>query len=148
MIYLASPYTHDDPAVEQLRYTAAARMTACLIGLGAHCYSPIVYGHHLVEFGIPGTWDAWEAHDKHMLSLSDHVRVLMLPGYESSVGIERELCYAQELGKAIYYIEPLEGTMDSECNMTSKPAASLWGGPCAEGCAASVFPRCWRMIVE
>jgi hypothetical protein len=42
MIYLASPFTHDDPAVRQQRFEAACRAAAILISQGKTVFSPIM----------------------------------------------------------------------------------------------------------
>ena len=47
MIYVASPYTHEDPAVREERYLAALRYTAKLLANKRWCFSPIVHCHDL-----------------------------------------------------------------------------------------------------
>ena len=45
MIYLASPYTHDDPNVERERYESVCTVCAKFARLGKHVYSPIAHWH-------------------------------------------------------------------------------------------------------
>ena len=59
MIYLASPYSHPDPAVRKERFHAACQARAELIRAGWIVFSPIVHSHPLVEHGVPTTWDFW-----------------------------------------------------------------------------------------
>jgi hypothetical protein len=127
MIYLASPYTHSEPEVMRRRCVAVSRVAAYMISRGRHVYSPIAYGHHLTAYGIPGTWEAWEEHDKHMICLSDHVQVLMLPGYKESKGIDREVAYAAELGKTVFYTAPWESMIDENGNLTDQSEATIVG---------------------
>lgn len=45
MIYLASPYSHPDPAVEELRFEAACEAACKLMQQGHHVFSPIAHTH-------------------------------------------------------------------------------------------------------
>lgn len=84
MIYLASPYSHADPAVREARYRAACRATAALLKAGLVVFSPIVHSHPLVAFALPTGWDFWERIDRAYLARCDEVVVLMLDGWEES----------------------------------------------------------------
>ena len=94
MIYLASPYSHPDRTIEQLRYKAAARVTAKLITRGQIVYSPIVHSHVLAtEYGVPNTHEIWMPHCLAMLERADNLFVLMLDGWEQSKGVREELAW-------------------------------------------------------
>ena len=56
MIYLASPYSHPDPAIREARFDAACRVTAEQIRAGQPVFAPVVMGHPLVRYGLPGDW--------------------------------------------------------------------------------------------
>jgi len=56
MIYLASPYTSDDPAVRQQRFEAACRAAAAMIRQGQTVFSPIAHSHAICAFGVPLDW--------------------------------------------------------------------------------------------
>lgn len=62
MIYLASPYTHPDPAVRQRRFDAACRAAAQMIRAGSMVFSPVVHSHPLTHYGLPFDWRAWAKH--------------------------------------------------------------------------------------
>lgn len=49
LIYLASPYSHEDASVRQERYEIVSRVTALLISRGYVVFSPIAYSHPLNE---------------------------------------------------------------------------------------------------
>jgi nucleoside 2-deoxyribosyltransferase len=104
MIYLASPYSHPDPSVREQRFRAACRATAALLRAGEVVFSPIVHSHALVEFELPTAWSYWERFDRTYLERCDEVVVLMLDGWEDSVGVREEIGIARALGKPVRYL--------------------------------------------
>lgn len=105
MIYLASPYSHPDPAVRERRFRAACQAAAALVRDGHAVFSPIAHSHALVEHGLPMDWSFWEVHDRHHLRHCDEVVVLMLIGWEASVGVREEVRIACEMNKPVRYID-------------------------------------------
>jgi hypothetical protein len=105
MIYLASPYSHPDPAVREQRFRAACRAVAELLLAGEHVFSPIVHSHPLVDYALPLTWAFWAGIDRAFLERSDELVVLMLDGWAHSVGVREELRIARELGKPVRFLE-------------------------------------------
>ena len=71
MIYLASPYSHPDTAVRELRFREACRAAAELIRRGHAVFSPIAHGHSISLAGLPTGWAFWEPFDRLMLQLSE-----------------------------------------------------------------------------
>ena len=108
MIYVASPYSHPDPAVREARFRAACRATAALVQSGQAVFSPIVHGHQLTAHGLPADWKFWEPFDHEHLKRSDEVVVLMLDGWRESVGVQAEIRLARELGIPVRYLAPME----------------------------------------
>jgi nucleoside 2-deoxyribosyltransferase len=106
MIYLAAPYSHPDPAVREQRFRAACAATAKLLRAGQVAFAPIVHSHPLVAYGLPTGWDFWERCDREHLRRCDEVLVLMLEGWQESVGVQAEIRIATELGKAVRFLEP------------------------------------------
>ena len=104
MIYLCSPYTSDDPAVRQRRSEAACRAAAELIRRGHEVFSPIAHSHAICAFGVPLDWRFWSRHDRRYLEACDEVAVLMLDGWQQSVGVQAEATIARELGKPVTYL--------------------------------------------
>jgi len=106
MIYLASPYTHEDQAIRELRAEqgniAAGRL---MIATGECIYSPIAHGHAVYKSHgeLPLNWEFWQGQCFPMLDLCDSMAVLMLEGYENSVGIMAEVNYIKNLGKEVTY---------------------------------------------
>jgi nucleoside 2-deoxyribosyltransferase len=104
MIYLASPYMHNDPAIREQHFRAACQATAALIRAGDVVFSPIVHSHPLVAHGLPTEWAFWEAIDHEHIARCDEVIVLKLDGWEQSVGVQSETRITRELGKPVRYL--------------------------------------------
>ncbi len=105
LIYLASPYSDNDPAVVEARYAAALQVVRSLLARGRLVYSPIVYGHVIsADGGVPTTWETWAAFDSEVLSRCDMVYVLMLPGWMASRGVRAEIREAERLGIPVRYV--------------------------------------------
>ena len=102
LIYLASPYSHDDPAVRVLRYEDACVACAALMRAGVTVISPIASSHAIAELGgIAGSWEQWRDLDLRLLDACDAVWVLTLDGWEKSAGVAAEIDYAEAHGKPV-----------------------------------------------
>jgi hypothetical protein len=104
MIYLASPYSHPDPAVREQRYAAALLFTAQQLSEGIAIFSPIVYGHQLsIVHSFPTDAKSWASFNDDMLDICDRLWVLKLDGWEQSVGVAEEIRQAKALDLPISY---------------------------------------------
>ncbi|WP_417851063.1 DUF1937 family protein [Thalassoglobus sp.] len=108
MIYLASPYSHEDQSVRELRFHAACRVTADLIRHGQAVYSPVVHAHPLTKQNLPTDWSFWKSIDEELLGYCDALLVLQLDGWKESVGVQAEIVIAQQFGKPIWYHNPAD----------------------------------------
>ncbi len=108
MMYLASPYSHVDPAVREQRFTIATRVAAQLIRAGHQVFSPISHSHPIAANGVPSDWTSWEAFDRRMLEACDELVVLMLDGWRESRGVQAEIDLAIEMDLPIRYLRPDE----------------------------------------
>ncbi len=68
MIYLASPYSHPDQAVERLRFEAVCQAAATLMRHGLSIFSPIAHSHPIARFGLPTDWAFWEHYNRDFLA--------------------------------------------------------------------------------
>lgn len=106
LIYLASPYSHPDPAVQEQRFEAVAREAARMMAEGQFVYSPIAHTHPIAKFGeLPKGFDFWEAYDAHLISLCTELVVLKLEGWDQSKGVAAEIKIAQALNIPVTYRE-------------------------------------------
>jgi hypothetical protein len=106
MIYLASPYTHDDPIIRSSRVEAARQMAELLMfKLKLPVFSPIVYGdalrHEATDFAT------WRPINDSMIINCTGVMVLEIDGWRGSRGIQHELALATSLDKPIVFVRPL-----------------------------------------
>jgi hypothetical protein len=76
---------------------------------GLAVYSPIVHCHELAKIvDMPRAAGFWEKYNFVMLEAAETFGILMLPGWEESVGIAGETKKAQDCRLRIIRIEPGE----------------------------------------
>ena len=108
-MYLASPYSHPDPFVRESRYLWTMKEMTMMLKEGVAVYSPIVHCHELAKIAdLPRTADFWRTYNFIMLGAAETVGMLMLPGWEDSVGMKEECEEGTLKGIRIMYIEPKE----------------------------------------
>lgn len=112
-IYLASPYSHPDPAVREMRYVVVRDIASRLIlDRREPCFSPIAHGHDMTTAGKADYhYDAWKHQDEAMIAGAQELWVVMMPGWDRSAGIASELAFAASLGKPVKYMEPETGNL-------------------------------------
>ena len=108
MIYLASPYSHEDPKVRKYRFIAARDQTVEMMKCGLVVFSPIAYSHQFTSYGIKIEWEHWEEFDKAILKICSELWVLTLDGWRASVGVQEEIKIAEAFKKPIRYVGGLE----------------------------------------
>lgn len=107
LIYLASPYSHPDPAMRVARFESACRATSRLMKTGMLVFSPIAQSHSVaIHGGTPVDWAFWEAYDTAVLAGCGKLLVLKLDGWDRSVGVGAEINIMLRAGKPVEYIEP------------------------------------------
>jgi hypothetical protein len=128
MIYLASPYTHPDPAVREARFRAACRQAAEMFRCGIPVFSPIAYSHAIAEHGLPLEWDFWERFDRAFLDVCTEVWVLTLDGWRESRGVQAEIVLARQMGKPVSFVEPRDALTDQTQVAAVRAGAGRSGG--------------------
>ena len=110
MIYLASPYSHPDPAVREDRFRAACLAAAGLLRQGQAVFSPIAHSHCVATVGdIDPSWALWREGDLRLLEACDQVVVLRLPGWDRSVGVAEEVARAEGRGIPVTHLDRSDG---------------------------------------
>lgn len=105
LIYLAAPYSDPDELRRVQRFNMINRAAAKLMAEGKYVFSPISHTHPIKEAGnLPGGWEYWEGYDRRMISCCDKLIVLMLDGWDKSVGVQAEIKIAAEMGLPIEYM--------------------------------------------
>lgn len=93
-IYVASPYSHADPAVRELRYHDVMAYTAWLLKHERWGYSPIVHCHIMAKtYGLPIDFDYWMRLDFTMIDAAKELHVVKIPGWQESRGVAAEIQY-------------------------------------------------------
>ena len=106
--YIASPYSHADPAVEDARYSAAVDFAAWCCFQGYVVYSPIIAWHVVARrFGMPSDAASWARSNEAMLAHAAAMFVLQLDGWLLSAGVKAEVDAAIDAGLPIYQFEPI-----------------------------------------
>ena len=109
LTYLASPYSHPDPDVREVRYIAACRAAGKLMLEGVPTFSPIAHTHPIEANGMNGVkppHDFWMKQDIAILRKCERLVVLCIDGWDRSRGVTEEIHIAQRLGIPVEYMHP------------------------------------------
>lgn len=119
-VYLASPYSVGKQGaygdadlgkatgnMKTRRYKAACKKAAELMDEGYVVFSPIAHSHSVEKEGMKEvrTGDFWLDQDLEIVRRCDKVFVYMLPGWDKSRGIAREVACAEQNNIPIEYID-------------------------------------------
>lgn len=106
LTYLAVPYTHENPQIREWRFNKANEAAAYLMKKGLLVFSPISHSHPIaVTSGLPTDWEYWKKFCNAYLSHCNKIIILMLEGWEESVGVQNEIKIAEEYGIEIEYLK-------------------------------------------
>ncbi len=106
LVYLASPYTHQDPDVREARFEAACQCAVAFITRGVYIFSPVVHCHPLTLMGMPQEWAHWEEYDRALLNASSSLVALTMNGSVGSVGMNEEWnIMRSELARPVYIFD-------------------------------------------
>lgn len=106
LTYLAAPYSSPDVVTQEIRFELVSKAAARLIREGKFIYSPISHTHPIAMYGeLPKGWEFWKQYDEVMLSYCKEITVLMLVGWQSSIGVQAEIQIAVKQGIPITYLE-------------------------------------------
>ncbi len=108
MIYLASPYSHEDPDVREERFEAVCAVAGDLMAQNIVVFSPIAHTHPVAEHSDLDCLDAdfWLKFDREFILRSDVLYVLMLDGWKESYGVNWEINFAKENNIPVGYLDP------------------------------------------
>ena len=106
MIYLATPYSHPDPEVREVRFEHACVIAGELMHAGHLIFSPIAHTHPIaIRCDLPTDWAYWRRYDLGMLTMCDRLLVAKMEGWEESKGVQAEIEIAKDRGIPIEYLE-------------------------------------------
>ena len=111
-VYIASPYSHKDKGLQKLRSEMVTYLTAELLERtpGLITFGPITESHAYQEYrpSLGTGFEDWEKKDKLMLDNSDEIWVIMMKGWNKSIGVISEIEYAEKKKIPIRYLDPFE----------------------------------------
>jgi hypothetical protein len=112
-VYLAVPYTpvgqyteEEKLTLRHNRFMHVSIVSAYLLSQEINNFSPITHSHvQGLLYDLPQTWPFWRRVDFSFLEDCNEIWVLMLDGWELSVGVQSEIAFALAHGIPIRYIE-------------------------------------------
>ncbi len=125
--YLASPYSHKDAWMRELRFRAISRVAGALMHeRGVPTFCPITHSHPISEelrSVDPTDHEFWLAWDNHFNSACAGLIVAMLPGWSKSRGVASEIPLFEAAGKPIVHLDPTEWFTTCEWRMLEAGSA-------------------------
>ena len=110
LIYVASPYYHNNHFVMVERWETTAKACYILLQAGYNVISPILHWHPVKKLGLP-----FEHVDKRLIEMNikllnccDEIIVLTLNGWQESLGVAEEIEYARINSIPVTYINSAE----------------------------------------
>ena len=123
MIYLATPYWHDDEKIRRQRAHAAIYITRAFIRRGVAMFSPIAHSYALLEeFGpLPLTNAQWADQCLGYLERSSYMLVAQIDGWQQSKGVEKEVLYCNSRGIPVTYMNSVssDSIISAEMNISA-----------------------------
>lgn len=107
LIYLASPYSHADPKVREIRFKEVCKEAARLMQEGWIVFCPIAHSHPIAEYGNcdATSHDFWLVQDFGILKHCKMLFVYMMPGWKKSFGVNAEIDFAIANEIPVCYLE-------------------------------------------
>lgn len=107
-LYVCTPYSQY-PYGKTAAYEEACRQTALLLSAGLHCLSPIAATHGVALHGDidPDVSNPmWLELDHAFMDAAHSAVVVMLDGWDQSVGVAHEIDCFERAGKPVFYMLP------------------------------------------
>lgn len=105
--YLGTPYSNGNPYLINFRAEVVDMIATELTNEGRAIYSPITSWHNCAcKFTMPKTFEFWERMNLSFLVQCKRLIVVMISGWEESVGLQGEIEFAEKMGIDIEYLDP------------------------------------------
>lgn len=106
-LYLASPYSHESRFIRKLRFDAVCYVVGQMTVEGLITFSPIAHYHPIADVcELPTDFEFYRNINFIYIRSCFQFGVLMLPGWDESIGVKGEISIAENLNKEIIYIKP------------------------------------------
>ena len=101
--YLGSPYTDPNPDIMERRAHEAWRQSGLMTKFGIPHYCPIHAKHQIAKvFNLPVDVDFWWNENLPFLHHACGMIIAVMPGWQKSRGIDREMRFTTDAGKPLY----------------------------------------------
>lgn len=118
MVYLASPYSHENDDTQRTRYEQVMHAVYLLMRAGYAIISPIVHCRPLtLRFDLPHHAAFWREYNSKLIRCAEELWVLRLDGWKESVGVTWEIALAKELKKPITYVSYFAATSTADATL-------------------------------
>ena len=105
VVYLGTPYSGTDEEMD-FRASVVDMISKDLANEGVMVYSPISSWHHIAcKYKMPRDYVFWKDMCETFVSKSDKLIVVMLPGWEKSVGLFGEIETARKFEIPVEYMD-------------------------------------------
>lgn len=109
MIYIISPFSHENKLIERQRYGLNLMFTSRLYRNYISCINPITLGYPFYENHLlRGDAATWSFINLDLMRICTHAIILMFEGWGSSVGVKHEIDYFQRHNKPMLFIDQTE----------------------------------------
>lgn len=109
MLYIACPFSCDDPRVRKRRYEIATNVLFECMRHGIPAFSPVSHGFDVTEhYGKAGdvSHATWMQLDLAILKGCSALLVIEVSDWRESIGVTAEIDMARSLSIPIYYVKP------------------------------------------
>lgn len=118
MIFVSVPYSHPDQLVVQDRVRILSHYCGKLLEEGKWNLSPVTHGTTISRHvKLPMDFNFWQHISYEMLKVCEEMHVLMLEGWEDSIGVLGEINYAKMNNIPIHYVEIGFGIIDGKSEL-------------------------------
>lgn len=112
-IFLACPYSHEDPAVVEERFVKSNQVAAAIVEAGHAVFSQVSMSHpinkSLTKTERSQIGKMWGPVDAIFLDAMDELIIIDLPGWDLSSGIAREIEFYRSRGGNVSFWSAVEG---------------------------------------
>lgn len=109
ILYIACPYTDDDPNIQLKRVALATKVAGIYVARGHIVYSPLTHTH-LIDGTIPmldkPTYDWWLKFNQPFMEICNEMIIIQTKGWDKSTGIAEERAYFKRANKPISFFLP------------------------------------------
>jgi hypothetical protein len=122
LLYVASPYSHVNPAIREHRYRTACRASALLMKSNIVVFSPLSHSVSIAKIGDICDMEHafWMSMDLPVLRRCDELLILGLEDWERSLGIQYEMFEALSRKMPITLIDEADIDLLPKVRKTAK----------------------------